>query len=125
MDEGARRGDTRDGVNPYAVSQEERMRQYKERYANPKDRGEKKPEAAREGGRKPGARQAEGRKPDSRRPDIRQPRPQTEAGSQPKTPGRQQPAQGYKAPQAPQKAAPAKAGLLDRIKGLFGGKKRG
>jgi ATP-dependent RNA helicase RhlB len=107
-------------ADPYAVPQEERMRQYKDKYGDQASgRGEqrKQGEGARgdrvkaqgrpQGQGKPaqqGHRGAQGGRPQG-------PRPQGQ-GAQPRSPA-----------QGPGKAAP-KPGILARIKGLFGSKKK-
>jgi ATP-dependent RNA helicase RhlB len=95
-------GDARRGGDPYSVSQDERMRRYKEKYgANPGA-----PADERRGQR------AEG----SKGQGSPRPRPQPRAEG----PG----AGAARAEQRkPSSAAPEKPGILGRIKRLFGGKK--
>jgi ATP-dependent RNA helicase RhlB len=112
--------------DPYALPQEERMRKYKEKYG------------AAEGGRGQGPGQ-QGPRPAGPRPaDSRPQGPRPQGGhSQGPRPqgGRPQQGRGPKgaqgAPRAqasqgrPQAPAPSAKGLVARIKGLFGGKKKG
>jgi ATP-dependent RNA helicase RhlB len=116
VEAGSRRDD------PYAVPQEERMRQYKEKYG------------AQAGGRGEQGKRPEGARPEKTRPQGRpqqgqgRPASQGQRGGQ----GRGPKPQGQRPGQRPQgqrqgagapAKAPEKTGLLARIKGLFGGKK--
>jgi ATP-dependent RNA helicase RhlB len=96
--------------DPYAVPQEERMRQYKEKY------GDRAPGRGEQGKRPEGARADKARtqgRPQNPRQDQRA---RQERG-----------AQSRGAPQRKPEAtkAAAKPGLLGRFKNLFGGKKKG
>jgi ATP-dependent RNA helicase RhlB len=85
------------GGNPYARSQDERMRSYKEKYGvQPASSG------------KPAPRTGQGRAPEAPR---REPPPSAP------------PKASSKAPPQPVKAPPS--GILERLKGLFGRKKKG
>jgi ATP-dependent RNA helicase RhlB len=124
----ARRPDRGVERNPYAMSAEERMRRYKEKYAGQEgvaadsagQSGERPSGAQREGGRQGQGRMDSGRR-DGRRPEAQTRRgaPRNQSGAQ--RPGPQQ--AGKAAPPAPAGApAPAakKPGLLAAIKKALG-----
>jgi ATP-dependent RNA helicase RhlB len=98
--------------DPYAISQEERMRIYKEKYngqqgARPqgaRPQAPRSPGANKQGGR-PQATRPQGAKPQAVRPQTSRPQPQ--------------------ASKTQSTAAASKPSLVARIKGLFGGKKKG
>ncbi len=106
--------------DPYAVPQEERMRQYKEKYG------------AADGGHSQGSRPQGPRPADARPKDARPQGPRPQGGRPQQSRGPSQ-AQGKPRAQVspPKPAAPAAGrpqrakGLVDRIKGLFSGKKKG
>jgi ATP-dependent RNA helicase RhlB len=97
--------------DPYALPQDERMRKYKEKFG------------AAEGQRPPNTR-PQGPRPQNARPQGQKPQPQGQRAQQ---------SQGQRPPQekprtqqasAPQAQALKAKGFVDRIKGLFGGKKK-
>jgi ATP-dependent RNA helicase RhlB len=110
------------GPNPYAMSQDERLQRYKEKYGQP---AEKQPQ---QGGRPAGQqRGAQGGSPrQGGRPQGGRPQGERAQNGRSENTRSQQAArpQGQRKGSS-QKAAPApKPGILDRIKGLFGGKKK-
>ncbi len=122
------------GANPYDLPMEERMKLYRERYGakggqgrdarqgQQRDRRDEKPRgepaSGQQGQRKQGGRGQGGQRQDQRRDGKSQ---QREPQRQP--PQGQRPAQGQRKPeQAP--VAAKKPGILDRLKNLFGGKKK-
>ena len=117
------------GENLYALSQEERLARFKEKYGTvPPRPGERAQKAPASGG---DSRQGGKSKPDPRR---EQRRPEGRGPAAPQSPRRsgqpEQHGQGAKGASTPAKGprpapqAAKKPGLLDRIKGIFGGKKK-
>ena len=99
----------REGANPYAVSQEERMRQYKEKYKGGQQGNGPRPQGQKPSGATAGARPA------------RRPAAQAAPHNATRDTSRNAP---RNAPRNATGAAPRKPGLVDRIKSLFGGKKQ-
>ncbi|HUW40784.1 MAG TPA: DEAD/DEAH box helicase [Rectinemataceae bacterium] len=113
-----------EAANPYALSQDERLRMYKEKYGDKSPSGaaargpDKETPARRDAAAKPAAPRA------PQPPAPRAPRPTASERGQ-KSGRTAQGAAPRPSPKAPAKAA-RPAGLIDRLKGLFGGKgKRG
>ena len=114
--------------DPYAIPQEERMRKYKEKYGSAES---SHPQGSRpQGPRAVGPRPAESRpqapRPQGPRPQSRQPqgaRPQGGRPQQNRSPSPKQAVQGT-TPQAPKAREPRVNGIMQRIKGIFGGKKK-
>jgi ATP-dependent RNA helicase RhlB len=120
--------------DPYAIPQEERMRKYKEKYGaaeapraqGPRPQGPR-PASPRSSGPRPAGPREQTARPQGPRPQgghAQNARPQggrPQQGGGPKQapalPARQQ-------AQRPQAQAPRAKSLVDRIKGLFGGKKK-
>jgi ATP-dependent RNA helicase RhlB len=111
--------------DPYALPQEERMRQYKEKYGAPDGAHSPGPQGSR-GAPRPGAA-----RPQSQGPHSQGGRPQQGQGSrpEPRSGAQRLPAVPQRVPAATRSAPPAtksvaKQGILGRIKSLFGGKKK-
>ena len=107
------------GRDPYALSSEERMKSYKDKYANG-DRGQGGKPA--EGGSERGGQG--GRK--AQRPDIRRgaAQPPREAARKPAPHGSDRAPHQKGSPAAAQASGLKKPGLVERLKGLFRGKGR-
>lgn len=120
------------GDNPYSVSQDERLKRYKEKYGTQpaegqgqgKQRGPKQqaPQGGRDGQGGRGGQQGQQRGGKAPSQGQRQQRPQQGKG-QPQKAGGQKPQARKGAPIAPAAAA-KKPGILDRIKGIFGKKSK-
>ena len=148
----ARRAERVGDLNPYTVSAEERMRRYKEKYAgaaqagSPKE-GERRPADPAQGSSRPGPTRGDQRRSDAPhagdrgRQDTRprtDGRPADTSGKAPGGQARRPPAGSATSPSKPAASKPsttqkpaaqpakpaAKQGILDRIKGLFGGGKK-
>jgi len=105
------------GGNPYAQSQDERLRMYREKYGSEAAKGGHSPSARvpAEGQRRRDARPAEAEAGQRRPAGQRSPAPRA---------GREAPRKPAAAKAPARAEAPArKPGLLERIKGLFSGKK--
>jgi ATP-dependent RNA helicase RhlB len=109
-----------ESANPYALSQEERLKMYKEKYGDRSPAGARSDDAAApttKAGQKTGGRT---------RPAARGGRNGPEQRGAGRTPQPASPDRGQKPSRGAQTASPRPAGLIDRLKGLFGGKgKRG
>jgi len=120
------------GRDPYAISSEERMKRYKEKYAGAPagserpatERGARKDGARKDGVRKDAARRDGPRKDGARRDGPRRDGPHKgPASSQPRAQERQPrqtPTAVQGASQGSPKGGAKKPGLLDRLKRLFG-----
>ncbi|HOX31036.1 MAG TPA: DEAD/DEAH box helicase [Spirochaetales bacterium] len=107
------------GDNPYAQTQDERLRGYKERYGQGERQEGQAPSGRSGGGRGKDRRPAEGAAQGGRQAGGRAPSGrQGPGGQQGRGQGQGQRGQGQQQ-RKPAAAAPAKPGLLARIKGLF------
>ncbi|PKL09538.1 MAG: RNA helicase [Spirochaetae bacterium HGW-Spirochaetae-7] len=97
------------GRDPYAVSSDERMKRYKDKYSA--GQGQSAPEGARTQSGLPGRRQ-------ERQPERR---PDRQAGQRPQQPGRQGPPPKAGSAKGTRSSKPArKPGLLDKLKRMLG-----
>ncbi|MBN1520289.1 MAG: DEAD/DEAH box helicase [Spirochaetales bacterium] len=129
----ARRPDRGAERNPYAMSQEERMKRYRERYSSggPQGSQERRPDGrrpdapragaqqARQGQGKPGTRKSDGHRP-SRQGQAPGGRQASSAGQASARPASPQAAPARPAATAAKKEKPGKPGILNSLKKLLG-----
>jgi len=130
--QGVGAGDERREGDPYALPQDERMRRYREKYGTG-DRQDSRSSGPKQGGRQQDRGEQGGPGKGQRRPPKaastgtggqRPARENARSGSSGQRQGERRQAPREAANGAAKPATPAKRGILGRIKGLFGGKKK-